>query len=162
MLKARDAPYRVCRPMQPKDYTTSGRWWAVSREEPTRLTRYGGNRHILYLRKTLVEDSQFPFEPGDELIARIDGERLIVEAQDGQINQENSQLKEGDLVHYVGPAKRHALVHGPGVVQSVGDGLVRVEALYGGDVGDVPITAGEVYTFDTTYLERAPDDQEGD
>jgi hypothetical protein len=27
----------------------------------------------------LVEDSQFPFKPGEPLIIRIDGDRLVVE-----------------------------------------------------------------------------------
>jgi len=38
-----------------------------------------GSRHTIYLRKDLVEDSQFPFKPGEPLIIRIDGDRLVVE-----------------------------------------------------------------------------------
>jgi len=38
-----------------------------------------GPRHTLYLRKDLVEDSQFPFKPGQPLLVRVEGKRLIVE-----------------------------------------------------------------------------------
>lgn len=38
-----------------------------------------GSRHTIYLRKDFVEDSQFPFKPGEPLIVRIDGDRLVVE-----------------------------------------------------------------------------------
>lgn len=46
---------------------------------PSRITRYGGNRHCLYLRSELVGDSAFPFQPSDDVLIRIEGERLIVE-----------------------------------------------------------------------------------
>lgn len=44
-----------------------------------RLTRYGGNRHCLYLRSDLVHDSAFPFAPSDEVVIKIEGDRLIIE-----------------------------------------------------------------------------------
>ncbi len=40
-----------------------------------------GLRHTLYLQKSLVEDSQFPFKPKEPLIIRIDGNKLVVERQ---------------------------------------------------------------------------------
>jgi antitoxin component of MazEF toxin-antitoxin module len=48
------------------------------REARTTIRRVG-SRHTLYLRKDLVEDSQFPFKPGEPLTVKIDGDRLIVE-----------------------------------------------------------------------------------
>jgi hypothetical protein len=45
----------------------------------SRLTRYGGNRHCLYLRSDLVHDSSFPFALSDEVIIRIDQGRLVIE-----------------------------------------------------------------------------------
>lgn len=38
-----------------------------------------GSRHTIYLPKNLVEDSAFPFKPMEPLVARIDGEKLILE-----------------------------------------------------------------------------------
>lgn len=38
-----------------------------------------GSRHTIYLQKSLVEDSQFPFKPGEPLIVRIEGDKLIIE-----------------------------------------------------------------------------------
>ena len=37
------------------------------------------SRHTVYLQKGLVEDSQFPFKAGEQLVAKIDGERLVIE-----------------------------------------------------------------------------------
>jgi hypothetical protein len=48
----------------------------------SRLTRYGGNRHCLYLRSDLVNDSAFPFAPSDEVIIRIDQGKLVIEKAD--------------------------------------------------------------------------------
>lgn len=45
----------------------------------TRVTRYGGNRHCIYLRSDLVEDSAFPFEAKEEVVVRIEDDRLVVE-----------------------------------------------------------------------------------
>lgn len=38
-----------------------------------------GSRHTIYLRKDLVNDSAFPFEPKQPLIVRIKGDKLIIE-----------------------------------------------------------------------------------
>lgn len=38
-----------------------------------------GSRHTIYLRKDLVNDSAFPFEPKQPLIVKIEGERLVIE-----------------------------------------------------------------------------------
>jgi hypothetical protein len=35
-------------------------------------------RHSIFLEKAFVEDSLFPFKAGDNLIVRIDKDRLIV------------------------------------------------------------------------------------
>ncbi len=48
------------------------------KEAPTKINKVGP-RHSLYLQKSLVEDSQFPFKPGEPLIIKIEGERLLVE-----------------------------------------------------------------------------------
>jgi hypothetical protein len=37
------------------------------------------SRHTINLPGEFVRDSAFPFEVGEELIARIDGERVIIE-----------------------------------------------------------------------------------
>lgn len=37
------------------------------------------SRHSIYLPSDFVRDSAFPFEPGDELNARIVGEKIIIE-----------------------------------------------------------------------------------
>jgi len=44
----------------------------------TRINKVG-SRHSIYLRKSLVEDSGFPFVPGELLLVRIEGRRLIIE-----------------------------------------------------------------------------------
>lgn len=38
-----------------------------------------GSRHTVYLKKSLVDDSNFPFEVGEPLIVRIEGDKLIIE-----------------------------------------------------------------------------------
>lgn len=35
-------------------------------------------RHSIFLEKAFVEDSLFPFKPGEDLIVRIDKDRLII------------------------------------------------------------------------------------
>lgn len=35
-------------------------------------------RHSIFLEKAFVEDSLFPFKPGENLIARIDNNTLII------------------------------------------------------------------------------------
>jgi hypothetical protein len=41
-----------------------------------------GSRHTMYLQKNLVEDSAFPFKPGEPLVVRVDGDKLIIERRD--------------------------------------------------------------------------------
>jgi len=48
------------------------------KEAKTKINQVG-SRHTIYLQKSLVEDSNFPFKPGEPLIIRIEGDRLIVE-----------------------------------------------------------------------------------
>ncbi|MGA2460357.1 MAG: hypothetical protein ABSF82_02935 [Candidatus Bathyarchaeia archaeon] len=36
-------------------------------------------RHSLYLPSSIVGDDRFPFKVGEELMVRIEGERLVVE-----------------------------------------------------------------------------------
>lgn len=48
------------------------------KEAITRINKVG-SRHTIYLRKDLVEDSQFPFRPGEPLIVRINGDKLVIE-----------------------------------------------------------------------------------
>ena len=36
-------------------------------------------RHSINLPTELVRDSAFPFKPLEELVARIDGERIVIE-----------------------------------------------------------------------------------
>jgi hypothetical protein len=43
-----------------------------------------GSRHTIYLQKILVEDSAFPFKPGEPLVVRIDGDKLIIERREGK------------------------------------------------------------------------------
>lgn len=38
-----------------------------------------GSRHSINLPSSLVTDSVFPFQPNEELIARIEGKRVILE-----------------------------------------------------------------------------------
>jgi len=40
-----------------------------------------GSRHSVYLKKNLVDDSNFPFEVGEPLIVRIEGDKLIIEKE---------------------------------------------------------------------------------
>lgn len=43
-----------------------------------------GGRFLINLSKYLVMDSMFPFEVGQELIARIDGDRIVIEGENKQ------------------------------------------------------------------------------
>jgi hypothetical protein len=38
-----------------------------------------GSRHSINLPSGLVTDSAFPFKPNEELIAKIDGRKIIIE-----------------------------------------------------------------------------------
>lgn len=46
----------------------------------TKINRVG-SRHTIYLRKDLIDDSSFPFKVGEELVVRIEGDRLIIEKE---------------------------------------------------------------------------------
>jgi hypothetical protein len=48
------------------------------KEAPTKIQQ-SKSHHTIYLQKDLVSDSTFPFKPKEELVIRIDGNRLIVE-----------------------------------------------------------------------------------
>ena len=37
------------------------------------------SRHTIYIRKSLIDDSAFPFKIGEPLIIRIEGEKLVIE-----------------------------------------------------------------------------------
>ena len=37
-----------------------------------------GSRHTVNLPSSLVTDSAFPFKPNEELVARIEGKKLII------------------------------------------------------------------------------------
>ena len=47
------------------------------REARTKIYKVG-SKHTLYLQKSLVEDSQFPFKPGELLLIRIEGDKLVI------------------------------------------------------------------------------------
>lgn len=55
-------------------------------EAPGRLHHPESSRTLIYVSQKVASDSQFPFERGQDLWIRIDpeGERLIVEAYEGQ------------------------------------------------------------------------------
>jgi hypothetical protein len=40
------------------------------------------SRHSINLPSDFVRDSAFPFKVGDELVARIEGERVIIEKKE--------------------------------------------------------------------------------
>jgi len=48
------------------------------KETSTKINK-AGSRHTIYLQKALVEDSMFPFKLGEQLVIRIDGEKLVIE-----------------------------------------------------------------------------------
>lgn len=48
-------------------------------EGDARFVAYEKSRTLIYVSKKLTDDSAFPFEPGEQLKARIDGKRLIIE-----------------------------------------------------------------------------------
>lgn len=48
------------------------------REAPTKINKVG-SRHTIYLQKILVEDSAFPFKPGEPLVIRIEEGKLVIE-----------------------------------------------------------------------------------
>jgi hypothetical protein len=50
-------------------------------EGSARFVSYEKSRTLVYISKKVVDDSAFPFRPGEELVVRIDpkGQRLIIE-----------------------------------------------------------------------------------
>lgn len=48
-------------------------------EGPGRLGKPTSNRTMVYIGMPVASDSAFPFEKGDALWVRIDGDRLIIE-----------------------------------------------------------------------------------
>jgi hypothetical protein len=40
-----------------------------------------GSRHTIYLKTDLVNDSNFPFQVGEILSVKIDGDRLIIKKE---------------------------------------------------------------------------------
>lgn len=48
-------------------------------EGKARFVSYEKSRTLIYVSKRVVDDSAFPFDPGDQLTARIDGDRLIIQ-----------------------------------------------------------------------------------
>ena len=48
------------------------------KEASTKINKVG-SRHTIYLQKALVEDSMFPFKPGEPLVIRIEGDKLVIE-----------------------------------------------------------------------------------
>ena len=47
-------------------------------ESKSRKTGVKTYRHSIFLEKAFVEDSLFPFRPGENLIVRIDKDKLII------------------------------------------------------------------------------------
>ena len=52
------------------------------KESHTKIHRVD-SRHTIYLQKSLVEDSAFPFKAGELLVIKIEGDRLIIERAEG-------------------------------------------------------------------------------
>jgi hypothetical protein len=55
---------------------------AMVKESHTKIHKVG-SRHTIYLQKSLVEDSAFPFKVGEILVVKIDGDKLIIERTRG-------------------------------------------------------------------------------
>jgi hypothetical protein len=53
--------------------------YAVVSQHETKIQGGTGSRHTIYLRKDLVSDSNFPFEVGESLTIRIEGQKLVIE-----------------------------------------------------------------------------------
>ncbi|MBS7645286.1 MAG: hypothetical protein QW569_01735 [Candidatus Bathyarchaeia archaeon] len=47
-----------------------------------------GKTGILYIPADIVKDSSFPFEPNETVIIKIEGEKLIIEKDEGNRKQE--------------------------------------------------------------------------
>ena len=48
------------------------------RQAETKIHKVG-SRHTLYLKTDIINDSNFPFQVGEPLMVRIEGNRLILE-----------------------------------------------------------------------------------
>jgi hypothetical protein len=47
-------------------------------ESKSKISGTNTCRHSIFLEKAFVEDSLFPFKPGDKLTAKIDQDRLVI------------------------------------------------------------------------------------
>lgn len=52
----------------------------VVRETKIKITEVKGTKHTIYFRKDFVTDSAFPFRPGQELVAKIVGNKVVIES----------------------------------------------------------------------------------
>ncbi len=52
--------------------------FAMVAQTKTKILRVG-SRHTIYLEKSFVEDSAFPFKPNEPISVRVEGKKLIVE-----------------------------------------------------------------------------------
>ena len=50
------------------------------RQSETKIHKVG-SRHTMYLKADLVNDSNFPFQVGELLVVKIEGDKLIVESK---------------------------------------------------------------------------------
>lgn len=41
-----------------------------------------GSRHSIYLRKDLIEDTSFPFQVGEPLVIKIEGDKIIIKREE--------------------------------------------------------------------------------
>ena len=51
-----------------------------------KLYKLGAYSVVIRLPKSVVEDSAFPFKLGDAVKVKIDGDRIIIESQGGESN----------------------------------------------------------------------------
>lgn len=59
-------------------------------ETRTRIAVYR-SRHTVYLEKDFVTDSAFPFITGEELVARLDHDRIVIERMRSQRSQKTRE-----------------------------------------------------------------------
>jgi hypothetical protein len=50
------------------------------RQAKTKINKVG-SRHTIYLKTDLVNDSNFPFQEGEILTVKIEGDRLIIQKE---------------------------------------------------------------------------------
>lgn len=53
----------------------------MARQSETKIYKTD-SRHTLYLKNDIVNDSNFPFQIGQTLIVRIEGDKLIIERRE--------------------------------------------------------------------------------